>query len=380
MGITSKTAIIAAKIATNATVLLGLEPKGSAIASRDTHELDLNSRESQRSYISQLACKKLELKEIEIIMGKARFITPFLFSAGGIAAALYILYQITVMVPSFEFFPFIEGSLFTDITIILGIAIPIIAIEYFIIALPLAALFLLGSRMMKSATYNFSIMDIGQDFGGYRMIRRSVAPALFSVSSSGLVVGLIEGLIVNALPPFLLEEQRFLISLSATLMGALIIMPIALALFAPTWILNDAGIVTYFKEGQLNVRQCPDTEGVGRWYSSMLGGYSLFAFPIAMISAHFITPFIINTVEPTIDRLIVSTLWTIGIPLLIMAFIIPAVLLNEAAQRRSVGFIQRFARGLAAKEVLKPVIARKSAKKEPKDEAPDEPTKEQLDF
>ncbi len=312
-------------------------------------------------------------------MGKARFVFPFLFSAGGIAAALYIIYRVTTIVPSFEFFPFIEGSLFTDIIVILGIAIPVIVIEYFIIALPLAALFLLGSRMIKSATYNFSIMDIGQDFGGYRMLRRSVAPALFSISSAGLIVGLIEGIIIDALP-LLPPEQRYLISLSATLMGALIIMPIALALFIPTWILNDAGIVTYLKEGQLNVRQCPDTEGVGRWYSSMLGGYSLFAFPIAMVSAHFVRPFIIEGITPNPQLLLISSLWTIGIPLLVMAFILPVVFLNEAAQRRSVGFIQRFARGLAAKEVEKPVIAAKGAKKEPKDEQPDEPATEDLNY
>lgn len=166
-------------------------------------------------------------------MGKARFIFPFLFSAGGIAAALYIMYQVTTIVPSFEFFPFIEGSLFTDILIVLGVAIPVIAIEYFIIALPLAALFLLGSRMIKSATYNFSIMDIGQDFGGYRMLRRSVAPALFSISSAGLVSGLIEG-ILSASYGTLPENQQYLVGLSIPLMGALIIMPIALALFIPT--------------------------------------------------------------------------------------------------------------------------------------------------
>jgi hypothetical protein len=312
-------------------------------------------------------------------MGKARFVFPFLFSAGGIAAALYIIYRVTTIVPSFEFFPFIEGSLFTDIIVILGIAIPVILIEYFIIALPLAALFLLGSRMIKSATYNFSIMDIGQDFGGYRMLRRSVAPALFSISSAGLIVGLIEGIIIDALP-LLLPEQRYLISLSATLMGALIIMPIALALFIPTWVLNDAGIVTYLKEGQLNVRQCPDTEGVGRWYSSMLGGYSLFAFPIAMVSAHFVRPFIVEGITPDPQLLLISSLWTIGIPLLVMAFIMPVVFLNEAAQKRSVGFIQRFARGLAAKEVEKPVISRKGVKKKTQEETPEEPVKEDLDY
>jgi hypothetical protein len=313
-------------------------------------------------------------------MGKARFAFPLLFSAGGVAFALYVMYQVTQIVPSFEFVPFIAGSLYTDIIIILGIAIPVIALEYFIIAIPLAALFLLGSRMIKSTTYNFSIMDIGSDFGGYRMIRRSVAPALFSASSSGLIVGLIEGLIIDAYPPLLPDAEKLVISLIATLMGALIIMPIALALFMPTWILNDAGIVTHLKEGQLNVRQCPDTEGVGRWYSSMLGGYSILAFPIAMASAHFIIPFVINNVQPTPDRLIISSLWTIGIPLLVMAFIIPVVLLNEAAQRRSVGFIQRFARGLAASEVQKPVIARKGVKKESKEDAPEEPDKESLDF
>jgi hypothetical protein len=63
-----------------------------------------------------------------------------------------------------------------------------------------------------------------------------------------------------------------------------------------------------------------------------------------------------------------------------MAFIIPVVFLNEAAQKRSVGFIQRFARGLAAKEVEKPVISRKGAKKKVPEEAPEEPAKEELDY
>jgi hypothetical protein len=314
-------------------------------------------------------------------MGKARFVFPFLFAVGGIAFGLFAMYQVTSLAPSFEFFPWIEGSLFTDILIILGIAIPVIAIEYFIIALPLAAIFLLGSRLVKSATYNFSIMDIGSEFGGYRMIRRSVAPALFSLSTSGLVIGLVEGLIVGSLPP-LPPETNFWIGLSVTLMGALVIMPIALALFIPTWILNDAGIVTHLKEGQMDVRQCPDTEGVGRWYSSMLSGYSLFAYPIAMISAHFVQPFIIEGLQPELhpELLLVSFLWTLGIPLVVVAFILPVVFLNEAAQKRSVGFIQRFARGLAASEVEQPVISRKGAMKKSEDGSPKEPGGESLDY
>lgn len=308
-------------------------------------------------------------------MGKARFVFPFLFAAGGIAFGLFAMYRVTSLAPSFEFFPWIAGDLFTDILIILGIAIPVIAVEYFIIALPLAALFLLGSRLVKSATYNFSIMDIGTEFGGYRMLRRSVAPALFSLSTSALVIGLIEDLIVGSLPP-LPPESELWVGLSITLMGALVIMPIALALFIPTWVLNDAGIVTHLKEDQMDVRQCPDTEGVGRWYSSMLGGYSLFTFPIAMVSAHFIAPFIIGDVPLEPQFLLISFLWTIGIPLVVMAFIVPVVFLNESLQRRSVGFIQRFARGLAAGEVEKPVISRKGTQKE----APEEPDGESLDY
>ena len=108
----------------------------------------------------------------------------------------------------------------------------------------------------------------------------------------------------------------------------------------------------------------------------MLGGYSILSFPIAMASAHFIIPYVINGIQPTINSLIISSLWTLGIPLLMMAFIIPVVLLNEAAQRRAGGFIQSFARRLAAGEVEIPIISSKGAEKE----TPEEPAGEPLDF
>lgn len=111
----------------------------------------------------------------------------------------------------------------------------------------------------------------------------------------------------------------------------------------------------------------------------MLGGYSLFAFPIAMVSAHFVQPFIIDGVPLEPQFLLVSFLWTAGIPLVLMAFIVPVVFLNEAVQKRSVGFIQRFARRLAAGEVEKPVISSKGATKA-EEEIPEEPAEEQLDF
>jgi hypothetical protein len=147
-------------------------------------------------------------------------------------------------------------------------------------------------------------------------------------------------------------------------MGALLMMPIALALFMPTWILNDAGIVSHLKKGQLEVRQCPDTEGVGKWFSSMLGGYSILAFPITMFIDHFFNPYIIQGYAPYIpdipifnEPIFTSFLWTAGIPLLVMSFMIPVVMLNEVAQRRAGNIIKRIAKPLGADEVHRPVIA-----------------------
>ena len=146
-------------------------------------------------------------------------------------------------------------------------------------------------------------------------------------------------------------------------MASLGIMPIALALFMPTWILNDAGIVNHLRSGQLEVRQCPHTEGVGRWYSSMLGGYSILAFPIAMFSIHFLQPFILTSHFPPIDEILISLVWIIGIPLLIMAFIVPAIILNEFAGGKAGGFVQGFVKRMGADVVEKPQISRVSIEK-----------------
>lgn len=289
-------------------------------------------------------------------MGRSRFFIPTLFAIGGIAVTVLSIYQVTSGLPSFGFFSFIEGTLYTDIVIILGAAIPIIALEYFIIAIPFAVLFLIGNSFIKAAAYETNIMKIGENFGGIRMIRRAVAPALFSVSTAGIIRSFFHGLLFADIGPLDPPILEVLYEISATMMSSLVIMPIALALFMPTWILNDAGIVNHLRKGQLEVRQCPDIEGVGRWYSSMLGGYSILAFPIAMFSAHFYQPYILGGVTPELIPLSISLIWTIGIPLLIMAFIVPVVILNEIAGGKTGGFIKGVARKMGADEVDKPQI------------------------
>jgi len=285
-------------------------------------------------------------------MGRSRFFIPSIFALGGIAITVVSIYIATIELPSTSFFTFIEGTLYTDIVIVLGAAIPIIVLEYFIIAIPLAVLFLIGNSFIKAAAYETNIMKIGENFGGIRMIRRAAAPALFSVSTAGIVSSFFSSLLIDP------GTADFVHRISITLMSSLVIMPIALALFMPTWILNDAGIVNHLRRGQLEVRQCPHTEGVGRWYSSMLGGYSILAFPIAMFSEHFYQPYIIGPETLAIVPVFISMVWIVGIPLLIMAFIVPVVVLNEITGRKAGGFLQGFVKRMGADVVEKSQISK----------------------
>ena len=291
-------------------------------------------------------------------MGRSRFVIPVIFAIVGIAVTILTIYTVTINQASTDFFPFIEGSLYSDIIFVLSAAIPIITLEYFIIAIPLAVLFLIGNSFIKAAAYETNIMKIGESFGGIRLIRRAAAPALFSVSTAGILSGFFAGLLI--VPP---GDPSFLYRLSGTLMASLLIMPIALALFMPTWILNDAGIVNHLRQGQLEVRQCPHTEGVGRFYSGMLGGYSILAFPIAMFSIHFLQPFLDTSTLPPLDEILISLVWIVGIPMLIMAFIVPVILLNEFAGGKAGRFVQGFLKRVGGEIVEKPQISRVAIKK-----------------
>jgi len=299
-------------------------------------------------------------------MGRSRFFLPTLFAIVGIAITIVSIYMATNELPATSFFSFIEGSLYTDVIIVLGAAIPIIVLEYFIIAIPLAVLFLIGNSFIKAAAYETNIMKIGESFGGIRMIRRAAAPALFSVSTAAIVSRFFSSLFIDP------GTADFVHRISITLMSSLIIMPIALALFMPTWILNDAGILNHLRQKQLEVRQCPHTEGVGRWYSSMLGGYSILAFPIAMFSEHFYQPYIIGPETLEIVPVLISLIWIVGIPLLIMAFIVPVILLNEIARKKAGGFVQGFVKRIGADVVEKPQISRVVIKKPTQDETTEE--------
>ena len=299
-------------------------------------------------------------------MGKARFVLPTFIFVAGTAVAINLIMIITQQVPPTSLFPpTLSQTLGTDIVAIMIIAFPVFLIEYVLFAVPAAVVLLVITKIVKSARYEMNIMNIGRDFNGTQIIRRAAAPALFSVASSQLFRSVIE----NILFPIGYTPTPTIAPLheaGLTLMSALLFVPIALILFMPTWVLNDAGVVTHLKSDYLESRQTPDTQGVGRWIANMLGGYALLAYPITMFLSQFYDPLILPILQGTVpanqitDLVIyqgtLGLLWTLGLPFFVMAYILPVIMFNEALQTRSTVRILRLAQRLGAKIIRKEQI------------------------
>jgi hypothetical protein len=270
--------------------------------------------------------------------------------------------DVIASVPPRADFGFMSFTIPFDLTLILIIAIPALLIEYALIAVPGAALILVYASIVRSASYEINIMNIGTEFGGVRMVRRAVAPALFSLSSSAMLQGPIQNWIFGStpvVPPGLEIEYEIALSL----MAALLFLLVSLALFMPTWILNDAGIVSHLKDDKLNIRQCPDTQGVGRWIGNVLGGYAIIAYPIAAFTNHFWNPYIVEGVVVSPENLFTSLFWTIGLPFLVMAFVLPVIAANELNQKRVRRQMASVAARMGATVVLKPTIEKIESEK-----------------
>jgi len=294
-----------------------------------------------------------------INMEKARFGIPLFMFISGTFVAIQLITAATIDVSATELFPeTLSPTLGTDISIIMAIALPILFLEYAIFAVPIAVVILFITKIIKSTRYEMNIMNIGRNFGGAQMVRRAAAPALFSVASSQMF----SGVILTILFPLydITEQTDPLFSASLALMGALLFTPIALLLFMPTWVLNDAGVVTHLKSDILDLRQCPDTQGVGRWIANMLGGYALLAFPITMFFSQFYNPLILPIMQGAVFlpeeiffRGTIALIYTIGLPFFVMSYVLPVVMLNEGMQARSTVRILKLAQRLGAKMVRK---------------------------
>ena len=286
-----------------------------------------------------------------------RFVIPIIFSALGIIVTLWMTQFLssTVLIfqPAYDLVAVVDGTLAPDINFLLVVLLPFFFIEFLILSIPIAFFMLLIARVFRVATYNIDVMRIGQGFDWIRIMKRAVVPALFALSLGEIAISLLHG-VLFIVPSMTEGEARqvapFLHPL-LTMFGALIALTVSIAIFAPTWILNDAGIVTHVKPKHLELRRCPDTEGVGRWYSNLVGGFGILAFPIAMFNRYFYQKFIVLGVTLQLDRVLISLGWTVGLPLMVIAFILPVIMLNELIIRWTGPAIQRIAKAMGAKDV-----------------------------
>ena len=286
-----------------------------------------------------------------------RFIIPIIFSVIGITVGFwmsqFLAAAVTVVRPGYDLVEATTGYLRADTNFVLMILFPIFFIEFLLITIPVAFFMLVGARIFRVATYDIDVMRIGQGFDWIRIMKRSVIPAFFALSLGELVISLLNGVIfwLPAIPAADVQAVLPTLHPLLTLLGGLIAIVASIALFAPTWALNDSGIVSHVKPKHLEMRRCPDTEGVGRWYSNLVGGFGLLAFPIAMFHRYFYLKFFIYTAPLTIPNVLISLAWTIGLPFVVIAFILPIVMLNEITIRWMAPIIQRIAKGFGAKEV-----------------------------
>ncbi len=294
---------------------------------------------------------------------KIRYLFPTCLFLVGAWYSIEMITNVIAAVPPRAAFDVMNITIPFDLTFILIIAIPALLIEYALIAVPGAALLLVYASIIRSASYEVNIMNIGTEFGGIRMARRAVAPALFSLSSSAMLKGPIQRWIFgeNPVVPVGMEIQY---EIALSLMAALLFLLIALALFMPTWILNDAGIVSHLKDDKLNIRQCPDTQGVGRWVGNILGGFAIIAYPISAFTNYFWEPYLTEPyVVPNIENLSNSLFWTLGLPFLVMAFVLPVIAANELNQKRIRKQMASVAARMGATVVLKPQIEKIDSEK-----------------
>jgi hypothetical protein len=103
----------------------------------------------------------------------------------------------------------------------------------------------------------------------------------------------------------------------------------------------------------LEVRQTPDTQGVGRWVSSIFGGYALISFPITMFTTHLWIPYLSVGTFPQDLELLNIMLLIAGLPLFVMAFILPVIAYNERSQGRIRTSMGKLATSLGATIIRK---------------------------
>lgn len=293
--------------------------------------------------------------------GKGKFIPAIIFIIAGVATAIYAVYRIMGMIggplASHDLVGPIPGGFTIDLIGVIVLMLPVYVIEFIILSLPFGGLMILMNKLYRAKSYTQSVVAVGDRFGAMRIIRRALMPALFGLSFSEIALRLIPFNII-AVPEYPTEVAYTAIVRTVEpmiwLVGALIAVAVAVPIYSPTWLLNDSGIVTHLKRNELEMRRCPDTEGVGKWFSQYLTGFALLSYPVVVASRFIIVlPNLILERGGTIglDYILESLVWIIGLPLLVMAFILPVIIINELALSKTSRIMRGVARSLGATDL-----------------------------
>ncbi|UCE11441.1 MAG: hypothetical protein JSW61_05790 [Candidatus Thorarchaeota archaeon] len=282
------------------------------------------------------------------------------FAIAGFASAAIIVDQISRIFAAtlgsyypYDMIRYVEGDMQDDVLWLLTFIVPILIAEYLILIIPIATIFLFANRIARVRTYEQSIVPLGVQFGAMRMIKRAVIPALFSLSIGQLVYGLVADYLFNqpvddlTILPMLARQWYGPLT---SIVAAVIVVPVTLGFFMPTWVLNDAGIVTKIKPSELEARRCPDTIGVGRWYSNFLTGFTIITVPITSIVSNFYVP-LVNFGWQFNEVVLRGFISSVGLPLLTIAFILPMVVFHEMIGSASKRAMQRIARRMGVRDV-----------------------------
>ncbi|MGY5872917.1 MAG: hypothetical protein RTV72_11770 [Candidatus Thorarchaeota archaeon] len=286
-----------------------------------------------------------------------RYLIPIIFSLLGILITFLVTQQLSAGIaearPTYDFVGIVEGSVLVDVQFLLYLFLPVYFVVFFILTIPIALLMILFNKISRTATYELGVFSTGEEFDAVKMIRRAIVPSLFALSSGEIFLNLLPNWIfsIPVIEPATAWSFLRLYDPLQTILGALIALVAGIVIFAPTWILNDSGIVVQVKQNQMTTRRCPDTEGIGRWFSNLFGGFAILAYPITTFYRFFYVRHILNHVPITFEGLMTSIFWIIGIPLLVMTFVMPFIILNELGLGLTTPKIQGFARRLGAKDV-----------------------------
>ncbi|MFX0107596.1 MAG: hypothetical protein ACFE7R_04870 [Candidatus Hodarchaeota archaeon] len=278
-----------------------------------------------------------------------RFIPLLLLIAYGVAYAFVFLTEFTShalslpIASDWDMILFVPGLADVDNLYLIFGTIPWTFVALLWSALGAGMFIILNRLGMRSRT--MSVDSVEPKLSVTRLITRAVVPGMFAFSIGETIIQYMNQLSLAFFQapgvPAAGAEQTFGLFLARTLHLSLLFLPITLAVFIPSWILNDFGVISRLKDTRPG--EFTDPIKVGQWVSGLLSGFSMIAFPLTFLNRFLIGPFedfgwqVIENRLPTI-------LWTMfNVLVIFVAFVLPVVIAYEAGKSTITKWFSRVA-------------------------------------